>query len=340
MNSARWLLSPLLLTVLLVAAPPAQSAAPAPLPKDPMALMHLGWQQNGLHGSDLKPWHVRASWQIVDDKGKPEKQGTWEMWWAGPQDSKTEYESPTVHETTWSTPKGTFRQGNGSSGWMASLIQSFILNPLPSGAELAKAKLEEHRVRDHSVQLQCVSARRGSNSEAVEEWRFLAGATPLRVAAGLGMQVSMISIVQFDRRYVPGEIHVYRVGMPAVDVQIDQVDQLSPAAMAQLAPPPDAVLTTPRVTKSTGVSAGRRTSGKMPEYPSIATQQDIQGSVLLWARIGTDGAIQDLEIISGPPALQKSAYDAVKTWHFKPYLLNGRPVEIQTQVYVTYRLRH
>ena len=63
----------------------------------------------------------------------------------------------------------------------------------------------------------------------------------------------------------------------------------------------------------------------IPQYPPIAKAMGIQGTVVLQATISKSGTIEDLHVISGPAMLQQAALDAVKTWRYRPYLLNGNP---------------
>lgn len=93
-----------------------------------------------------------------------------------------------------------------------------------------------------------------------------------------------------------------------------------------------------KVNVSAAVVAGNRIGGNMPEYPAIAKAAKIQGTVVLQATIGKEGTIENLRVISGPPMLQAAATDAVRTWTYKPYLLNGQPVEVETQVNVVFSL--
>lgn len=64
----------------------------------------------------------------------------------------------------------------------------------------------------------------------------------------------------------------------------------------------------------------------------------MEGSVQLQATIGKDGNISNLKIMSGDGILAHAAQDAVKQWKYKPYYLNGEPVEIQTQITVNFKL--
>lgn len=75
-----------------------------------------------------------------------------------------------------------------------------------------------------------------------------------------------------------------------------------------------------------------------PEYPEAAREQNIQGAVVLEVHIGADGAVQEVRVASGPPLLAQAASDAVKQWKFKPRLVNGSPVEMQTSVTLNFRL--
>jgi TonB family protein len=75
-----------------------------------------------------------------------------------------------------------------------------------------------------------------------------------------------------------------------------------------------------------------------PIYPVEAKKEKIQGTVVLEAIIGKDGAVENLEAISGPKELQKSSLDAVRQWTYKPFLVNGDPVEVKTTINVIYTL--
>jgi periplasmic protein TonB len=98
------------------------------------------------------------------------------------------------------------------------------------------------------------------------------------------------------------------------------------------------VATPQRVRVSQGVSQGLLIKKVQPPYPPLARQARIQGQVLLQAEISKDGSIQNLRLISGHPMLAPSAIEAVKQWRYKPYYLNGEPVEVETQITVIFSL--
>ena len=85
---------------------------------------------------------------------------------------------------------------------------------------------------------------------------------------------------------------------------------------------------------SPGIAAGLLEERRYPIYPVDAKKAGVEGTVVLEAIIGKDGAIRDLNVVSGPDLLQQAAVDAVKSWRYRPYMLNGEPVEVRTKINV------
>ncbi|MGA9974237.1 MAG: TonB family protein [Candidatus Sulfotelmatobacter sp.] len=98
------------------------------------------------------------------------------------------------------------------------------------------------------------------------------------------------------------------------------------------------VATPQRIRVSQGVSQGLLVRRVQPTYPPLARQARIQGTVVLRAVIAKDGSIENLTLVSGHPMLAPAAIEAVKQWRYKPYLLNGEPVEVDTEVLVNFTL--
>jgi len=99
----------------------------------------------------------------------------------------------------------------------------------------------------------------------------------------------------------------------------------------QVAPPK-------KITISGGVMAGNLILKVTPIYPPIAKAARVQGTVVLQATISKTGSIENLRVVGGPQMLQQAALDAVKSWRYRPYLLSGEPVEVETQVNVVFTL--
>jgi protein TonB len=86
------------------------------------------------------------------------------------------------------------------------------------------------------------------------------------------------------------------------------------------------------------IVAGMIVQKTIPAYPIIAKETRVEGVVVLQATISTNGAIENLRVVSGHPMLRQAALDAVSNWRYRPYLLNGQPVEVETTVNVVFRL--
>ena len=114
------------------------------------------------------------------------------------------------------------------------------------------------------------------------------------------------------------------------------------------APPAEPVRRTPekaaanaparQIHVSTGVQAAKLIAQTNPAYPPLARQARVAGTVWLTAIIGRDGAIRNLQVMSGHPLLTPAALEAVKQWRYQPTLLNGEPVEVITQIDVNFTL--
>jgi protein TonB len=75
-----------------------------------------------------------------------------------------------------------------------------------------------------------------------------------------------------------------------------------------------------------------------PQYPAEAGRARIEGTVVLMALIGTDGSVKDVRVESGLPILAQAAIDAVKQWRYKPYMIGGEPVEVDSRITINFTL--
>ena len=121
---------------------------------------------------------------------------------------------------------------------------------------------------------------------------------------------------------------------------IQQLVEEGPPPPPAPAPPGSLVISgaTGPARLSGGVMAGRIVSKVIPVYPVEAKKARVEGTVIMHAIIGTDGAIEDLTVISGPDMLRDAATDAVRRWTYQPYLLNGEPTSVDTTITVNFKL--
>ena len=158
-------------------------------------------------------------------------------------------------------------------------------------------------------------------------------AGPVVVAARQALPPLQIEIVAGD------EHRTVHPGNPSVKVELQPRVPPRPAQEAtietQTAGPAVNASERVRLSPETTQAVSRPVS---PDYPLLARQMKVQGSVILEALIGRDGSIQDLRVVSGPAILAAAAREAVKQWRFKPYLLDGTPIETQARITVNFTI--
>jgi len=96
---------------------------------------------------------------------------------------------------------------------------------------------------------------------------------------------------------------------------------------------------TPAANQTTNAAEHERLASVDLTYPLLAQHMKVQGSVVLQAVVGADGNIEGLKVLSGPSILTAAAQQAVRQWHFKPYLQNGQPVETKATIVVNFSIR-
>jgi TonB family protein len=136
---------------------------------------------------------------------------------------------------------------------------------------------------------------------------------------------------------VAGNRHI-NVPAKSNAIHLDVDSGATSSASSAAAPAPnglvsagDRVQLSPQTAQSVSVSVP-------PNYPLLARQMKVQGAVSLEALISRDGTIQELQILSGPGILATAAREAVKQWHFKPYIQNGQPVETRARITVNFTI--
>jgi len=146
-----------------------------------------------------------------------------------------------------------------------------------------------------------------------------------------------------------------RAVLPPLEVEVVAGDSHrtitpgNPAVKLDLQPPVSASVTPPassdgqvnaaaehvNISRSTAQIVSRPVQ---PNYPLLAKQMKVQGSVVLQALIGKDGNIQDLHVLSGPAILSAAAREAVKQWRFKPYYQSGQAVDTEARITVNFTI--
>jgi periplasmic protein TonB len=121
---------------------------------------------------------------------------------------------------------------------------------------------------------------------------------------------------------------------------IDGTIPLSDSRQRVLPPPNEHQVTRPQVVRMTRLDPAMLIRRVEPVYPPLARQTHRDGRVELRAIIGTDGTIQSLQIVASDPLFDLSAKEAVSQWRYRPTILNGQAVEIDTFITVVYTMQH
>jgi periplasmic protein TonB len=102
--------------------------------------------------------------------------------------------------------------------------------------------------------------------------------------------------------------------------------------------PPEAPRKRAHTFRTSNMLEGSLIRRVQPIYPPLARNARVQGPVVLFATISAGGAIENLRVLSGHPLLVGAAIDAVKQWRYRPYILNGEPIEVETEITVNFVL--
>jgi TonB family protein len=307
---------------------------------NPDALLNAAMQANGLHGDSLQPWHIRGSWQIIEPS-KSTNEGSFEEWWSAPQHAKIDVTGKDFQQTRYVVPNGTVYTGSAMApDNIANLIEDAIRLPLPASA----AGLRQSSVNQGGVALDCISNAQPKPDDSGPAGSLLsaysacfAGSPPaLRMEAGVSVQALFNSLVQFQRRYLARDVRFNLPSGKQIAVHLDVIQPLTAVPDSFFVPPADAQPLPARIELSEDVLLPTRISGHRPLYPYRARIDMIQGTAVLEALIRPDGTVGNLKVVSAPPLLGQAAMLGVQTWRFRPYMVNGVPVEVRTSFGITF----
>jgi TonB family protein len=349
-NSLRFLLCLLLMATTAAFAAESHKVA-SPLPKDPAVLLALAEQHNGLSGPGLKPWHIQATYQLYDAKGKPTEQGAFEEWWEGPNKYKISFYRPSYHIEIVANAKGTYVSGNAELPYPEYLVQRLFTSPVSTKLPAKGMHFNFNKEKFGKMTLDCVEEiPKGLHPTGIHRINLafptycVNTITPmLRIYGSYGQSLAqLVNVGSLEGRYLPMNAVIYNNGIKLLNIHLVKGESAAQWSRALFTPPKGASLETTlpdTLFESAKVLAGHKIAGQDPVYPESAKENHEQGTVSLAAIITKNGRIRSLIVTSAPAmSLADSALVAVKTWKYKPYLLNGRPVNVQTTIQVIYTL--
>lgn len=330
----------------------AATTEPA-LPQEPRAFFTAAAPFYDFTNAALKPWHLKATYQLYDDNDKPTEQGTYEYWWVSPKVYRSTWTRPGATHTDWHTGDGkhAYLSTGKPLGIFEYKLQGALLSPLPDPKELdpVKVRFDRQMLKLGSVKFPCVMViplmpQRGRLQEVplglFPTYCFDPNLPALRIHYSWGASVEEFKhLVKVQGKYLASEVLLFEGKHRVLTATLDTIEGLNPSDAA-LTPSPAALV--PKVDKvniSAAVAVGSLIKKQPPVYPQDAKDARASGTVVLRATIGREGAIHDLHVISAPwPSLAAASLWAVSQWRYRPYMLNGEPVEVETTVNVIFSL--
>ncbi|HEY2858880.1 MAG TPA: energy transducer TonB [Terracidiphilus sp.] len=300
------------------------------MPSDPKELLLLAAKSNNLTTDDLKPWHVKATFAAFDDQGKPTDQGTYEEFWAAPNKFKRTYSTSSFTRSEFGSNQGLLRAGSGDLNLNLVLAAQELTKPLPDeNLEAGSYSVKETQVG--AATFNCVHHDPGGPNYCLGTQQAI-----LRVSVIGPDQIVRNRVLAFQNHFVPGDLKIIRSGQTLLTFHVDSIESLPTVDDADFAPSADAVHVPVNI--SGAVAQGMILYAQAPKYPPVAKANHVTGTVVLQGIIGKDGHVKNLKVVSGHADLQMAAIDAVRFWRYKPYLLNGEPVEVMTTINVVFAL--
>jgi TonB family protein len=318
---------------------PTAQSIPA-TPADPKERLELGQKLNGLQGVNF-PWHVKATYEVVDAAGKSKDKGTFEEWRASEKQYKLAYHSAEFSQEEYGSEHGIFHVGD--AGWPSdpvNMLERAIVEPLPSqiGDGWEEGNLER---KFGGLELVCTAITRKHGKqvdEASPSFCFASKEAILRYVntPNKTNQLLFDNFVLFRGHVVARDIRLLFLGNLSLSVHIDTIESMKESDLPTM--PASASPVTRRVQVLEGESGSNAVKKVMPEYPFAARSTGVQGIVVISAVVSKDGHIQEAHVMAGPSQLQESAVKAVRQWVYRPYLVDGEAVEVDTQINVVYNL--
>jgi len=324
----------------------------SPTPADPKELLEVGRRVNGLDGADVKPWHLKATYEVFEDDGTSRDKGTLEEWWVSDKQVKITYTAKHLALTQYVTDQGTFRVGDPSQQTGAeSRVQGLLTDSSLRFVTKPKQTLSVKDQKIGPLTLRClVSVYRttqpdGSVQQQEELFCFDVNRPILRFTAagdsGSEEDVVRDQIVLYRNRYLARDIKVTWLGKTYLKVHqeiIEPLNQLDEAFMqppqnavrvfaARKLPPSDADVDPPQVLHAVA-----------PVYPLQAQSAKAEGTVRVQGVVGIDGRVTQLIALDGPSLLRQAAIKAVAQYVFKPAMQAGQPVPAEINIAVNFRI--
>ena len=233
--------------------------------------------------------------------------------------------------------------------FVESLLPERLLTPVPSFKGDEWDKLLRQKQHVGGIELDCVVLQRAM-TDLIEApmglfpaYCFSQGKPVLRWSGSYGQYSALYNqMATFRGKNIAEELTITeQPDLPILTAHVETLAGLASVNDADFQPPSGATVAPHEpVELSPQDEYGHIVKKVPPIYPEAAKQSHIEGKVILQVTIGEDGRVHQMTVLSAPhPLLAIASMMAVKQWEYKPYLLNGHLVSLQTQMTVDFRLR-
>jgi TonB family protein len=287
-----------------------------------------------LERSASEPFQLKVEYQLYDLNGRPAVKGTAEESWTEAEGKQVRIQSPSL--VIGDAPPADRYAVFTRESYLVHQALNALTSPFPSPTERKDFAMDEFHQTLAGSDLSCFSLVQPGKTRTPDSPAYCTDADNQIVAMmGHLFALERGDFRKYLSRVVPIDLKLSYEGKPALTMHVTELDPLpdSPVlgSKTKLAPAPARV--------SAEAVAGLQLTKKDPKYPGIAKAAHIQGPVLIAGIITKQGSIAGIDVIASPDKiLSKAAMDAVQTWTYRPYLLNGVPTELETTITVNFAM--
>jgi TonB family protein len=281
-----------------------------------------------------EPFQLRVEYQLYDLDGRPTVKGTAQETWTETDGKQVRIQSPTL--VIGDNPPADEDAVFTRESYLVHQAMDALSRPFPSSTQHNDFGMAEFRQTLAGSELSCFSLVQAGKTRAPNTPAYCTDPDNHIVAmTGPLFVLERNNFRRYRRHEIPLDLKLSYEGRPALTMHVSELDPLPDTAVSKSETKP----TSGRTRVPGGIISGLALKQKEPKYPAIAKAAHIQGEVVIVAIIAKQGTIAAMDVIASPDKiLTKAAKDAVQTWTYQPYLLNGVPTEVETTITVNFAM--
>ena len=338
-----------LIALLLIPSITRSQQLNAKLPENPRQFLDLATTVNGLASEKLGPWHIKATFQLLDQRGAERESGTYEAFWKSPLEYKMIYTSQSYNRTIWANASGNFATTDprwpGDIEWM---IRRSLFDVVPGGFD----RDQDLHWRDATigVKVKCIDTVPIYVYQSAQEIPFYCfdpGVPVIRFSSEVGRfyQATFNNIVSAWGVYIARDVELLHGGRAYFRLHLETLEPLSESGedifRADAAALPvarrmvvDSDLRDMHTTVMNGIPNSTNAIVKQPYVKTPMPNSPISSDreVIVEVLVNKKGKVADARAIRGDAFREVGAVSAARTWEFKPYVVQGEPMEFYTEL--------